>query len=91
MLAVADRRPKKEVRPDLSYMDYKNLPKVMSVGAVIFVDDNLIELMVKSIDVAASTMECEVMNTGKLGSKKGATCPRWMSTCRRSPRRTRRI
>ena len=56
-------------------MDYTNLPKVMSVGAVIFVDDGLIELMVKSIDVAAGTMECEVMNTGKLGSKKGCNLP----------------
>ena len=56
-------------------MDYLNLPKVMKVGGTIFVDDGLIELKVESIDVAAGTMACEVMNTGMLGSKKGCNLP----------------
>ena len=41
----------------------------------VVIDDGLIEVKVTSIDVAAGTMACEVMNTGKLGTKKGCNLP----------------
>jgi len=66
---------KESTTAETIYMDYKNLPKVMRVGGVIFIDDGLIELQARSIDVDAGTMMCEVMNTGKLGSKKGCNLP----------------
>merc|ERR1719310_357760 len=75
LTVTTDDAAKESVTKDLLYMDYKNLPKVMSVGGTIFVDDGLIELQVTSIDVDAGTMVCEVMNTGKLGSKKGCNLP----------------
>jgi len=56
-------------------MDYANLPKVMNVGQSIMVDDGLIELKVLSIDAAAGTLSCEVVNAGKLGGKKGCNLP----------------
>jgi len=75
LTVTTDEAKKDECSKELIYMDYKNLPKVMSVGGAIFVDDGLIELKVLSIDTAAGTMSCEVVNTGKLGSKKGCNLP----------------
>jgi len=57
------------------YMDYKNLPKVISAGGSIFVDDGLISLKVLSVDAASGTLACEVENSGKLGSRKGCNLP----------------
>ena len=57
------------------WMDYKNLPKVMKVGGLIFVDDGLISLRVDGIDAAAGTLDCTIMNSGKLGSRKGCNLP----------------
>ena len=72
---TTDDTQKENCSAELIWMDYKNLPKVMSVGGNIFVDDGLIELKVTAIDAAAGTMTCEVVNTGKLGSKKGCNLP----------------
>ena len=58
----------------LLYMDYANLPKVMKVGGLIFVDDGLLSLKVLEIK-DESTMLCEVMNKAELGSKKGCNLP----------------
>merc|ERR1719454_221127 len=57
------------------YMDYKNITKVMKEGDTIFVDDGLIALKVSSIDAAKGEMTCEVVNSGKLGSRKGCNLP----------------
>jgi len=59
----------------LVYMDYANLPKVMSVGGIIFVDDGLLGLKVSSIDVEGCSLACEILNSGMLGSKKGCNLP----------------
>ena len=56
------------------YMDYVNLPKVMKVGGIIFVDDGLLGLKVTSID-NDTELTCEVLNNGMLGSKKGCNLP----------------
>ena len=57
------------------YMDYVNLPKVMTAGQSIMVDDGLIELKVEAVDEAAGTLACEVVNAGALGGKKGCNLP----------------
>ena len=72
---TTDAAMKDECSAELVYMDYKNLPKVMSVGSTIFVDDGLIALTVISINVEAGTVDCEVANSGVLGSKKGCNLP----------------
>ena len=55
------------------YMDYANLPKVMKVGGVIFVDDGLLGLKVTAIENGELT--CEILNSATLGSKKGCNLP----------------
>lgn len=56
-------------------MDYVNLPKIVSVGSLIFVDDGLISLRVLDISPDQIFVNCEVVNTGKLSSKKGVNLP----------------
>eukprot|EP00965_Chrysotila_dentata_P089218 2946246-Pleurochrysis_carterae.AAC.1 len=55
-------------------MDYTNLPKVMQVDNLIYIDDGLLSLKVVEIP-DAQTLKCEVMNTAKLGSHKGCNLP----------------
>jgi len=57
------------------HMDYKNICNVMKAGDQIFVDDGLIALKVTSVDAGAGEMVVEVVNSGKLGSKKGCNLP----------------
>jgi pyruvate kinase len=47
----------------------------MTAGDQIFVDDGLIALKVTSVDAGAGEMVVEVVNSGKLGSKKGCNLP----------------
>ena len=75
IVVTTDAALKDQCDGETLYMDYVNLPKVMSVGGIIFVDDGLIGLKVVSIDVAAGTLTCEVLNNGMLGSKKGCNLP----------------
>ena len=42
---------KEKCDKDNLYMDYKNLPKVMTVGGLIFVDDGLISLKVPTAPI----------------------------------------
>ena len=72
---TTDDAMKDSCSAELIYMDYKNLPKVMNVGQSIMVDDGLIELRVESKDEAAGTMQVVVVNSGKLGGKKGCNLP----------------
>ena len=75
IVVTTDAALKDQCEGETLYMDYVNLPKVMSVGGIIFVDDGLIGLKVVSIDAAAGTLTCEVLNNGMLGSKKGCNLP----------------
>eukprot|EP00050_Salpingoeca_kvevrii_P005881 m.286160 g.286160 ORF g.286160 m.286160 type:complete len:515 (+) comp11527_c0_seq1:4239-5783(+) len=55
------------------WIDYKNLPKVIRPGGLIFIDDGLISLRVESID--GENLHCIVVNSGFLGSRKGVNLP----------------
>jgi len=58
---------------DRIWVDYKNLPKVIAKGDLIYIDDGLISL--KVTDISASEVTCEIQNGGELGSKKGVNLP----------------
>lgn len=54
---------------------YEKLAEDVEVGSTILLDDGLIELTVKSIDIAKSEVHCAVENTGELKNKKGVNLP----------------
>ena len=72
---TVDSAKKNECDEALIYMDYVNLPRIVEVGSLIYVDDGLISLRVESVDAAYTEVQCTVVNTGKLSSKKGVNLP----------------
>ena len=54
-------------------VSYKELPKDVSVGTHILIDDGLIEMTVK--DVTDTDIVCTVINGGKVSNKKGVNVP----------------
>ncbi|KAI8073100.1 pyruvate kinase [Gongronella butleri] len=56
------------------YVDYKNLPKVMDVGKVIYVDDGVLSFEVLS--KAKDHVNVRALNNGTLASKKGVNLPK---------------
>ena len=55
------------------YADYKNLPKVVSPGSRIYIDDGLISLIVETCEENA--VICTIENGGALGTRKGVNLP----------------
>jgi pyruvate kinase len=55
------------------YADYKKLPSTIPVGGKIFIDDGLISFEVLS--KTETSVRARVLNTGKLGSRKGVNIP----------------
>ncbi|ORZ04933.1 pyruvate kinase [Absidia repens] len=55
------------------YVDYKNLPKVIDVGKVIYVDDGVLSF--KVLEKAKDHVKVVALNNGKLASKKGVNLP----------------
>mmetsp|Transcript_10938 Transcript_10938/g.20801 ORF Transcript_10938/g.20801 Transcript_10938/m.20801 type:complete len:540 (-) Transcript_10938:203-1822(-) len=60
---------------DLLYMDYSNLCKVVAVGGRIFVDDGLICLKVVSKAADQMSVQCEIVNSGTIASRRGVNLP----------------
>lgn len=54
---------------------YEKLAEDVEVGSTILLDDGLIELTVKSVDVNTGDVVCHVENTGELKNKKGVNLP----------------
>jgi pyruvate kinase len=52
---------------------YKDLPKDLTIGSTVLIDDGLIELRVDEIN--GSDINCTIINGGKIGSKKGVNVP----------------
>jgi pyruvate kinase len=55
------------------FVDYKNMPRVVKVGGFIYIDDGLVSLEI--LEVGDDTIRTKVINTGKLGSRKGVNLP----------------
>jgi len=55
------------------FVDYPNITKILKPSNIIYIDDGLISLEVKSVGPTAVT--CVVENGGMLGSKKGVNLP----------------
>eukprot|EP00121_Abeoforma_whisleri_P015601 Awhi_evm1s14361 len=58
---------------EVTYCDYVNLPKVVSKGSTIYVDDGLLSLTVQ--ETGDDFVVCKVENDGLLGGKKGCNLP----------------
>ena len=69
-----DEQFKNECNKQRIYVDYKNLPKAVSVGSLIYIDDGLISIKVTSI-VDDQTVAGEVLNSGMISSHKGVNLP----------------
>ena len=54
-------------------LDYEPLPREISLGSVIYMDDGLIGLTVESIE--GNKIHCVVNNNGMLGERKGVNVP----------------
>ena len=60
---------------EIMYVDYKNLPKVIENGRVIYVDDGVLSFEV--LDVPDDqTVKVKCLNNGKISSKKGVNLPK---------------
>jgi len=55
------------------WCDYKNLPKILSKGDIVFIDDGLLSLKVSSTQNDSVT--CVAENTSLLGERKGINLP----------------
>ncbi|MBF0719149.1 pyruvate kinase [Staphylococcus sciuri] len=64
-----------EGTPEAFSVTYEKLAEDVEVGSTILLDDGLIELTVKSVDIAKGEVHCDVQNTGELKNKKGVNLP----------------
>jgi len=70
---TTDESRKTDGDADCFYVDYRNMPRVVPVGGIIFVDDGLISLQV--IEKDDVKLRTKILNTGRLGSRKGLNLP----------------
>lgn len=55
------------------YVDYVNITKVISIGSFVYIDDGLVSLEV--LEIGSDWLRTKVINSGKLGSRKGVNLP----------------
>jgi pyruvate kinase len=60
---------------NIMYIDYKNLPKVIEKGRIIYVDDGVLSFEVLDIP-DDQTVKVKCLNNGKISSKKGVNLPK---------------
>jgi pyruvate kinase len=60
---------------NVMYIDYKNLPKVIEKGRIIYVDDGVLSFEVLDIP-DDQTVKVKCLNNGKISSKKGVNLPK---------------
>ena len=70
---TSDESFKEKCTKDVLYLDYKNLPKVLTVGKRVFIDDGLISVVAK--EIGDDFVIGEIENNGNLGSRKGCNLP----------------
>lgn len=58
---------------EVMYIDYKNLPKVIKPGKMIFVDDGVLSFDV--LEINGDSLRVRARNNGKLCSRKGVNLP----------------
>merc|ERR1711988_1000429 len=64
---------KEKCTKETLWVDYKNIPKVLTPGKRIFIDDGLISVVAK--EIGTDYVIGEIENGGNLGSKKGCNLP----------------
>ena len=57
-----------------SYVDYKNITKVIDVGKLVYVDDGILSFEVLGV-VDDQTLRVKCLNNGQISSKKGVNLP----------------
>merc|ERR1711953_1418722 len=70
---VTDDAFKEKCTKDTLWVDYKNIPKVLTPGKRIFIDDGLISVVAK--EIGPDFVIGEIENGGNLGSRKGCNLP----------------
>ena len=74
IIISVDEQYKSSCNKDRLYVDYVNLPKVVSAGSLIYIDDGLISVKVVSV-ADDKTVIGQVVNTGLISSHKGVNLP----------------
>ena len=72
---TTDTAKKEKQDKDTLFVDYANICNVIKEGQSIFVDDGLLSLKVEKVDAAKGELSCKIVNSVKLGSRKGCNLP----------------
>lgn len=68
-----DEQYKENCDDKVMYIDYKNLPQVIQVDKLVYVDDGILSLQVK--EVLPDGVRVVALNNGTLSSRKGVNLP----------------
>ncbi|KAK9685898.1 Pyruvate kinase [Basidiobolus ranarum] len=74
MLITTDDKYQEKCNGERMYVDYKNLPKVIEKGKIIYVDDGILSFEV--LEVGNVDVKVRALNNGKICSRKGVNLPK---------------